>query len=301
VTSALRTERLTKYYGPVVGLEDLSLDVADGEVFGFLGPNGSGKTTTIRLLLDLLRPTSGDAWIEGFHCRTQGIEARNRVGYLPGVLPIYPELTGGGFLRYLAAIGRRPVAAPVLERLLHRFDVSDVDLRRPMRDYSHGMKRKLGIIQALAPQPSVLILDEPTSGLDPLMIDAFAETLDELKRERRTTVFLSSHVLSEVEKTCDRVALVRRGRLAAVESLAEIRTRMPRRAIVSFTMPVTAQPPVVANAPLVSQSNTVWVFEVLGLLGPLVTALATLPVEDIRVEAFTLEDYVLHLYASEDA
>jgi ABC-2 type transport system ATP-binding protein len=294
--NAIRTEELTKHYGPVVALAALTLDVDEGEVFGFLGPNGAGKTTTIRLLLDLLRPTRGNAWIAGFHCRAHGLEARRRVGYLPGDLPIYPELTGWGFLRYLEAVGERPVAAPALERLLRRFDIGEVDLRRQMREYSHGMKRKLGIIQALAPAPPVLILDEPTNGLDPLMIDAFAETLHELKRDGKTTIFLSSHVLSEVERTCDRIGLVRRGRLAALESLADIRAKMPRRVTVSFTAPGVRMP-ALDRVRVVAQSDQTWVLEVHGPLGPLVSALDGLPVDDIRTEAFTLEDYVLRFYS----
>jgi len=295
--SVIRLERLTKYYGDVIGLEDVSLEIVQGEVFGFLGPNGSGKTTTIRLLLDLVRPTAGAAWIRGFHCRNQGLEARKGVGYLPGDLPIYPELTGRAFLEYLAAVGQQPVAARVLDKLLRRFDVSEVDLRRPMRDYSHGMKRKLGIIQALAHNPPVLILDEPTNGLDPLMIEAFAETIDELKNERGTTIFLSSHVLSEVEKTCDRVALVRRGRLAALQSIADIRAAMPRRVTVSFASAVNDIAPKVDHVAVVSRTPTTWVFDVRGPLGPLITALGGLPIDDVRVEAFTLEDYVLRFYA----
>jgi len=295
--SVIRLERLTKYYGDVIGLEDVSLEIVQGEVFGFLGPNGSGKTTTIRLLLDLVRPTAGAAWIRGLHCRTQGLEARKGVGYLPGDLPIYPELTGRAFLEYLAAVGQQPVAARVLDKLLRRFDVSEVDLRRPMRDYSHGMKRKLGIIQALAHNPPVLILDEPTNGLDPLMIEAFAETIDELKNERGTTIFLSSHVLSEVEKTCDRVALVRRGRLAALQSIADIRAAMPRRVTVSFASAVNDIAPKVDHVAVVSRTPTTWVFDVRGPLGPLITALGGLPIDDVRVEAFTLEDYVLRFYA----
>jgi ABC-2 type transport system ATP-binding protein len=307
--SAIRTEQLTKYFGRVVGVERLTLDVLEGEVFGFLGPNGSGKTTTIRLLLDMLRPTSGDAWVGGFHTRRDGLEARRRVGYLPGDLPIYPELTGWGFLRYLEAVGQRPVRPRTLEQLLHRFDVSEVDLRRPMRDYSHGMKRKLGILQALAPEPPVLILDEPTNGLDPLMIEAFAHTVDDLKRDRRTTVFLSSHVLSEVEKTCDRVGLVRRGELATVAAIAELRARMPRRVIVTFATPSARAPAwrpdlavVLSGAgpvTVVSQSERGCVVDVYGPLGPLLNALAGLPVADIGIESFTLEDYVLRFYDGE--
>ena len=300
MTAALRIHRLTKYYGRVVGLDGLSLEVPQGEVFGFLGPNGAGKTTTIRLLLDLVRPTSGDAWILGMHCRQQGVEARRRVGYLPGELPLYPELNGSAFLRFLARAGGQAIDTQWFELLLRRFDVSDVDLARPMRDYSHGMKRKMGIIQALAPNPPVLILDEPTNGLDPLMIEAFAETLAELKESRRTTVFLSSHVLSEVEKTCDRIGLVRRGQLAALQSIAEIRGGLPRRVTVTFNTPVNGAAPH-ANAVVVSRTERSWVLDVRGPLGPLIASLDGLPVDDLRVEPTTLEDYVLRFYSQGQA
>ena len=297
MTAAIRTKGLTKYYGQVVGLDDVSLEVFEGEVFGFLGPNGAGKTTTIRLLLDLVRPSAGEAWILGLHSRTQGVEARRRVGYLPGELAIYPELSGGAFLAHLARVGGQTIPARSLEQLLHRFDLSDVDLRRPMRDYSHGMKRKLGIIQALAPAPPVLILDEPTNGLDPLMIEAFAETLHERKKTSGTTVFLSSHVLSEVEKTCDRVGLVRRGKLAALQSVAEVRASVPRRVTVTFTRPTEVPIPTPESVTVISRSDTAWVLDVRGPLGLLVSALGGLPIDDMRVDPFTLEDYVLQFFA----
>jgi ABC-2 type transport system ATP-binding protein len=226
--TAIRTELLTKFYGRVVGIDTVTFAVEEGEVFGFLGPNGSGKTTTIRVLLDLVRPTSGRATIFGFDTRAEGRQARERLGYLPGELPVYPELTGERYLDYLRKVGQRPVGGAFFDRLLRRFDVSDADLRRPMREYSHGMKRKLGIVQAMMADPPLLVLDEPTSGLDPLMIEAFAETVHELKRRGRT-VFLSSHVLTEVERTCDRVGLVRHGRLIAVRSLADFGAGSPVR------------------------------------------------------------------------
>src|SRR5262245_7113921 len=160
------------------------------------------------MLLDLVRPTSGTASILGFDCQRQGLEARRRVGYLPGEMPVYPELTGARYLQFLSAIGSQPASPARIAFLLRRFDVSDLDLKRRMRDYSHGMKRKLGIIQALMTEAPLLILDEPTSGLDPLMIEAFGETVDELAREGRTTVFLSSHILSEVDRICQRIGLV---------------------------------------------------------------------------------------------
>ena len=165
---AIRFEQLTKYHGQVVGVEDLSLDVEAGEVFGFLGANGAGKTTTIRMLLDLLRPTRGSAAVLGFDCQRQTLDVRRRIGYLPGDMPIYPELTGAVSTSSSSRRSALPQIRPALEWLLRRFDVSDLDLKRRMRDYSQGMKRKLGVVQALMTDAPVLILDEPTSGLDPL-------------------------------------------------------------------------------------------------------------------------------------
>ncbi len=299
--SAIHLERLTKYYGRVVGLEDLTLDVPVGAIFGFLGPNGAGKTTTIRLLLDLVHPTRGTAAIGGFDCQRRGLDARRLVGYLPGELPIYPDLTGAGFLRFLAAVGQRPVQPQWLEALFHRFAVSETDLQRKMRDYSQGMKRKLGLIQALMTRAPVLVVDEPTAGLDPLMIEAFIETLDELKRAGDTTVFLSSHVLSEVEKTCDRIALVRRGRLVAVRTVAEIRAEIPTRVTVEFSTPVNGDMPVVPGVTVISRTPQGSVLDIRGPLGPWLASMRDLPVHDVRVEPFGLEQYVLRFYSEEEA
>ena len=293
--AAIRTRDLTKYYGRVVGVEGLSLEVEAGEVFGFLGANGAGKTTTIRLLLDLLRPTTGAASILGYDCHRQGLEARRRVGYLPAEMPMYPELTGAAYLAFLSAIGPKP-AGTYLERLLRRFDVSDVDLRRRMRDYSHGMKRKLGIVQALMGEPPVLILDEPTSGLDPLMIEAFAETIDELAQSGRTTVLHSSHVLSEVERMCTRIALIRAGRLVAVHTLPELRAMTPRRLTVFFSQPVVAEVPRAAGWVIVSQEPQKWVIDVRGPIGAFVSSLGGLPVADIELSPFSVEDALLRLF-----
>ena len=228
----IRTDGLTKDYGRVRGLDSLTLEVQEGEVVGFLGPNGSGKTTTIRLLLDLIRPTRGSASVGGFDCQRQSLQARRLIGYLPGEMPVYPELSGEAYLWYLGRLGAEPPDPDTVLRLLNRFEIGASDRKRRLRDLSHGMKRKLGIVSALMARPKVAILDEPTGGLDPLMIEAFAETLAELKRGGRSTVFLSSHVLSEVEHTCDRVAVIRDGRLAAVQTIAGIREALPRRVTV---------------------------------------------------------------------
>ena len=294
--AAIETHDLTKYYGRVVGIESLSLQVQTGEIFGFLGANGAGKTTTMRLLLDLLRPSSGSAAILGFDCQRQSLEARRRVGYLPSEMPMYPDLTGAGYLQFLSSVGPTPAPARIAH-LCRRFDVSDVDLKRGMRDYSHGMKRKLGLIQALMADPPVVVLDEPTSGLDPLMIEAFAETMHDLASSGRTTVLLSSHVLSEVERICGRIGLVRRGRLVAVQTLDELREITPRRLTIWFRRPIDREIPLPAGWSVVSRNPQCWVIDVQGAIGPFLAALSDLEVADVAITPFALEDAILRAFA----
>jgi ABC-2 type transport system ATP-binding protein len=297
--AAIRADGLTKYYGAVIGIEDLSFEVAPGEVYGFLGANGAGKTTTIRLLLDLLRPSRGRATVLGIDCHRDSLSARRQIGYLPGDLPIYPDLNARDYLAYLARLDNRPVPADYLQRLLARFDVSDVDQRRSLRVQSHGMKQKIGIIQALMMRPPVVILDEPTAGLDPLMVQAFRETIAELKQSGRTTVFLSSHVLTEVEDTCDRIGLVRGGRIVTTGTLEHLKRDATRRVTIWFDAPVTCAVPAVAGVTTVRRAPAEWVLDVRGPVGPLVSALAGLPVRDLAVQPFKLEDYIAQFYAGE--
>ncbi len=295
--TALRIDRLTKHYGSINAVEALSLEVPAGAVFGFLGANGAGKTTTIRLLLDLLRPTSGSASILGFDCRRQSLEVRSRVGFLPSEVPFYADQTGAGYLKFLSALGPQPASTSRLEFLFRRFDLSDRDLRRRMREYSHGMKRKIGLVQALMTDAPMLILDEPTSGLDPLMIEAFCETIGELARAGRTSFFLSSHVLSEVDRVCDRIALIRKGRLVAVRTLDELRQATPRRVTVTFSRPVApGSVPGTGTWHLVAQEPHRWVIDAPGPLGDLVAALTHLPVADVAVAPFALADTMLRLF-----
>jgi len=294
---AIRVDSLTKYFGPVIGVEELSFEVARGEVYGFLGANGAGKTTTIRLLLDLLRPSRGRATVLGFDCRRNSLDARRQIGYLPGDLPIYPDLTADGYLRYLGQLDGRPVSQQYLEELLSRFDVSDLDLRRRLRDQSHGMKQKIGIVQALMGRPPVLILDEPTAGLDPLMVQAFRALLESLKKAGDTTVFLSSHVLTEVEATCDRVGVIRAGRMVASGTIEALKHDATRRVTVAFREPVTCSPPSLRGVTLRTCSPQQWVLEVKGPLGPILQGLSAYPVDDLEIEPFKLEDYVVQHYA----
>jgi len=277
--AAIRAEGLTKYYGAVIGVEDLSFDVSPGDVYGFLGANGAGKTTTIRLLLDLLRPSRGRATVLGVDCHRDSLAARRLVGYLPGDLPIYPDLTARDYLSYLSRLDNRPVPADYLQHLLRRFDVSGVDQQRRLRDQSHGMKQKIGIIQALMTRPPVAILDEPTAGLDPMMVQAFRETVADLKRGGDTTVFLSSHVLAEVESMCDRIGLVRGGRLVTSGTIDDIKRDGTRRVTITFGD---------GTAPLVS--------DVRGPLGPLLASLSGREISDVSIEPFRLEDYIARFY-----
>jgi ABC-2 type transport system ATP-binding protein len=295
--AAIRVDGLTKYYGPVIGVEDLSFEVGRGEIYGFLGANGAGKTTTIRLLLDLLRPSRGRAMVLGIDCRKSSMEARRQIGYLPGELPIYPDLTAAGYLDHLARLDGRPVAPEYRDELLDRFDVSEVDLRRRLRDQSHGMKQKIGIVQALMCRAPVLILDEPTAGLDPLMVHAFRETLEALKGSDDTTVLLSSHILAEVEATCDRIGIIRNGRMVATGTIDELRRSATRRVTILFKTAVDSSMAAIPGATILSAAPTRWELEVQGPLGPIVQALGPLPVHDVEVESFRLEDYVARFYS----
>lgn len=223
----IRLETVTKRYGRNRGVIDLDLSVAEGEVFGYLGPNGAGKTTTIRLLLDLLRPTSG--LVEVLGGSPKDVEIRRRVGYLPGELAMYEGMTGLEFLTYLDHLrgkGSLPFALSLADRL-------QLDLGRPIAELSKGNRQKIGLVQAFMHRPRLLILDEPTGGLDPLMQAEFQAVVAEAK-VGGATVFLSSHVISEVERTADRVGIIREGRLVEIATLAELRARAVQRFEVTF-------------------------------------------------------------------
>ncbi|HJQ69133.1 MAG TPA: ABC transporter ATP-binding protein [Blastocatellia bacterium] len=297
--TAISIQELSKRYGRLTAVKRLGLEVMRGEVFGFLGLNGAGKTTTIRILLDLLRPTGGRASVFGFDCQSQGLEARARIGYLPGEMGVYGDMTGRRLLDFLAKLKRRAVDEKYRRELQDRLALSDADLARRLREYSTGMKRKLGLIQAFQDDPELLILDEPTEGLDPLMQEAFYELLADVKAKGRT-VFMSSHVLSEVERVCDRVGLLKRGELVLLSPVEEIRNLAARRVRVIFAEDVRRVPDLAAGHELLDTQPRVWTLRVNGPLGPLVSALSGLPVSDLMVEEPHLEDVILKYYREGD-
>jgi ABC-2 type transport system ATP-binding protein len=226
---AIRTNDLTKHYGATVGIEALDLEVPTGVVFGFLGPNGAGKTTTIRLLLGLLRPTRGSALIAGHDVWSDRRAVHRVVGYLPGDFVAYNDFSGRQYLEYLGDL-RGGVSWPRVDELAERLEL---DLRRRIGDLSSGNRQKVGLIQAFMHDPQVLVLDEPTSGLDPLMQKTFLALTREVRAAGRT-VFLSSHVLSEVEQIADTVGIVRDGRLVVVEEVTSLKARAVRRLDLTF-------------------------------------------------------------------
>jgi ABC-2 type transport system ATP-binding protein len=294
---AIRLDHLTKQYGRLFALKGVSLEVRPGEIFGFLGLNGAGKTTTIRILLDLARATSGRAFVFGIDCHRQGVEARTRIGYLPGELGFYGDMTGEATLDVLARLSRQRIDARWQKELLERLDLPRDVLRKRVREYSTGMKRKLGIVQAFQSDANLLILDEPTEGLDPLMQEAFYELLMRTRREGRT-VFMSSHVLPEVERVCDRIGLVRQGELVLVSPVADVRRLAARRVRIVFRE--TVSPPRDGwpdGCEVLEVTPRVWHLRVRGPLGDLLAKLASLPVEDIEVPEPHLEDVLRHYYS----
>ena len=229
---AIKLENLTKHYGDIVGIQDLSLEVTEGEVFGLLGPNGAGKTTTIRLILDFIRPTSGKATVFGLSPRSDGIDIRRRVGYLPGDFVTYEHMTGATVTEYFTNLrGADPVK---LEALCERYQL---DLSRKIGQLSKGNKQKIGLVQAFMNDPDLLILDEPTAGLDPLLQYEFQKMVHEEKAQGKT-IFMSSHVMSEVEATCDRVGIIREGELVTIDTVSHLTELSLWTAKITFTDPV---------------------------------------------------------------
>jgi ABC-2 type transport system ATP-binding protein len=292
MTAVIETHGLTKRYRSARGIDDVSISVERGEIYGFLGPNGAGKTTTIRTLLDLLHPTGGLALVFGLDSRCASREIRARLGNLPGDFTCDPRLTGREFLEFCAAArGMGDLGSGLT--LAQRFEA---DLGRRIGDLSRGNRQKIGLIQALFHAPELLVLDEPTTGLDPLMQEEFVTVIGEY-RDRGGTVFLSSHDLDEVERVCDTVAIVRDGRIAAVENVAELRGRAYHHVSIEFDTPVDeaefTRLPGVSEIELDGSRVS---FKAFGDLDAVVKTAARHTVKDLEVAEPTLEEIFLTFY-----
>ena len=292
MTAVIKTERLSKAYGEHRGIIDLDLEVAEGEIFGFLGPNGAGKTTTMRVLLDLIRPTAGRAEVFGIETTADPVAIHRRVGYLPGEFDLYDRLTGAQTIEYFGNL-RGGIDRDYVARLI---DMLDLDPSRRFREYSKGNKQKVGLIVALQHKPDLLILDEPTVGLDPLVQQTFFELVREARADGRT-IFLSSHIIDEVERTCDRVAIIREGRLVQVDRIEAIRRLAFHHVELSFGTPVPtalfSELPGVRDVEL--HGNTIRM-RVSGPIGAVIAAAASHGLVDVVSREPNLEDVFLAQY-----
>jgi ABC-2 type transport system ATP-binding protein len=291
----IQLEKLTKSYGSSRGIIDIDLAVEQGEIFGFLGPNGAGKTTTIRTMLDLIRPTGGRALVFGVESSVDPVAIHRRVGYIPGEFALYDRLTGKQTLEYFANL-RGGVDAAYQASLIERFDL---DPTRRFREYSKGNKQKVGVIIALQHRPELLVLDEPTSGLDPIVQNTFFETLRQTVVDG-ATIFLSSHILSEVEKTCDRVAIIREGRLAKLDTVEGLRDLAHHQVELRFAGPVPAA--AFEALPGVSDlvvDDHVMRMRVAGAITPVVRAAAQYELLDFVSREPSLEETFLAQYGRE--
>jgi ABC-2 type transport system ATP-binding protein len=296
MAEVIRGEKLTKFYGAARGVIDVDFSVEAGEVFGFLGPNGAGKTTTIRLLLDLIRPTRGRFSVFGLDSRRDSVAIRKRMGYLPGDLRLYEGMSGRDVLTYFGHL-RGPGGAGRADLLAERLDL---DLDRRIKELSRGNRQKVGLVQAFMHNPDLVVLDEPTSGLDPLVQETFYELVAEAT-ERGGTVFLSSHVLSEVQHVADRVGLIREGRLDLIDSVENLRSRAFTQVEATF-----AEPPArgafagVEGVSRVEQDGDVVRFALEGEIDTLLKALARFHVKALDVREADLEDVFLARYRGEE-
>ncbi len=286
-SNIIEVRNLKKRYKDVIAVNNVSFNVKKGEIFGFLGPNGAGKTTTIRTILGYLKPNNGEAFIFGKNVKTNIVEIRRNVGYIPGELALYGHLTGKQFLDYFSSL--RNTDLPLLDTLLQIFELP---LNKKIKTYSKGMKQKMAIIQAFMDDPDVVIMDEPTLGLDPLLQQKFYKFLKEEKKKGRT-MFFSSHILSEVDKICDRVGIIRDGDLVALESIENLKKKRGKK----IKVKLRGEPKELTsmkNAKVVDG----WIeFVTEDNIDSLIKKIAKYTVLDIEIQEFSLEDIFMHYYS----
>ena len=294
MTAAIETERLTKYYGRHRGIIDLNIKIDEGEIFGFIGPNGAGKSTAIRTLLNLIFPTSGRGRIFGLDIVRQSKEIKRQIGYMPADVSYYHKMDVRELLRYSANFYGRNCD----DRIEELAGQMDLELDRKILDLSRGNQKKVTILQSLIHSPKLLILDEPTSGLDPLIQAKFFDILHE-ENNQGATIFFSSHTLSEVQKMCRRVAIIKDGRIIAVEDIESLRKKQLRRIQVEFLHEI--QPGVIDCPGIIArevEKNTLR-FMYSGAMSELVNSLTGCGLADLLVEEPTLEEIFIHYYDDE--
>lgn len=293
MTAALELRGLTKDYGKQRGVFDVSLEVRRGEVFGFLGPNGAGKTTTMRHLMGFVKPDAGEARIGGLDCFSERAIIQRTLGYLPGEIACMDELTGIAFLEFMARMKKLDDRT----RLHELVDYFELDPARKMRKMSKGTKQKVGLVCAFMSRPDLLLLDEPTSGLDPLMQGRFID-LVLAEKERGATVFLSSHLFEEVERTCDSVGFIRDGRLVAVERMDDVQRSRKRVYVVAFASMSERDRFMTAHPAAQKRGATSVEMVVAGGVDAFVKDIASFDVADLAAREQTLEELFLHLYGA---
>ncbi|MCD4722779.1 MAG: ABC transporter ATP-binding protein [Desulfobacula sp.] len=294
--SIIKISQLTKYYGKSRGIEDLSLSITKGEIFGFLGPNGAGKSTTIRLMLNLLRPSSGEVKIFNKNVQKHYTKIFKNIGNVPGELKLYEELTGNYFLNYMNKFSHQEPKWQ--NELIDAFHLSDADLNKKIKQYSHGMKQKLGIIQALQDDPELIIMDEPSEGLDPMNKNILYDYLEKFKKAGKT-IFFSSHYLAEVEKICDRVGLVKNGKLITEESISSLKEKMVRRLEVIFAQPVSGEDFDLQNTDILEQDSHRLVLNVRGNINLLLKQITKYEVKNLVFPEPSLEETFMTFYKKE--
>jgi ABC-2 type transport system ATP-binding protein len=293
--NAIEVKNLTKYYGKARGIIDVSFSVPQGSIYGFIGPNGAGKSTTIRTLLSLIHATSGSAEILGMDCLKEGHKIRHSVGYVPAEVNFYDDMKVGDFLKYSAKFYDKE-AKDRIKTLCERLDV---DTTRQISDLSSGNKKKLAIVQALLHKPPLLILDEPTSGLDPLIQNKLYDVLRE-ENKRGTTIFFSSHVLSEIQKMCDQVAIVKEGRILKIDSVENLRGSLYKTIRINFSDIKEMLDFEIKGSAGITLKDRQMEFIYNGDMNTLAQKLSEVSIENLWVEEPSLEDIFMHFYQKED-
>ena len=289
--NVIEIQNLTKQYGKHRGIDNVSFSVKEGEIFGFIGPNGAGKSTAIRTLLALIHPTSGSATIFGKDCIKEAPSIAKDVGYLPSETFFYEGMTVKGLLDYTAKLYQKDCSKRI-EELTERLKL---DTSRKIRDLSFGNKKKVGIVAGLLHSPKLIILDEPTSGLDPLMQDTFFEILKE-ENEKGATILFSSHILSEVQKMCDRVSFIKEGKIISLQSIHELRSSTYKSIQLSTKEPVSKQVFTLEGISEFKQQEEEISFMYNGNVNNLINSFSTLNITDIFIEEPSLEEIFMHYY-----